>query len=250
MRDRGGRARRIPRGWAVAAACLGLCACAVPGPPPVAGPGPDPFAVRDATDAPRAGPPAPGTMPGPGRDDAVPFGRDEERMRAAGREVFTGRADGAAYLYTADRRIGLMAGQPGYDARTLSYSGRDWYITCQGGGGRCTVRVATAAVAGRPVRDAVRFLVAPGGTETLMCLGPEGTTGGTVRLVQARRDFHAGAGGCLVPGDAERVLSALGAGDDFQYRYTDAEGDDVRGWHPSFGLTRALALARWLGRGS
>lgn len=230
-----------------AAGVLGACATDT-GPPPVAQPGANPFHIDDATDAPRIGAAAAGTRGG-FESGVFRFGSDERRMQAGGREVLAGEADGAAYLHTTDHRIGLMAAQPGRGARTLSYSGRDWYVTCApGGGARCVVKVATAEVAGREIQDAVRFHVDPTGTEPVrVCLGPEGTSGGTLRLVNARRDFSAGGSGCLKAGDAARVMKALGEGEDFQYRFADASGTDVRGWHPSWGLTRALAFARWLG---
>ncbi len=228
--------------------CAGLAACATtPTPLEVAGPPPDPFAVNEAVTAPRVGPPAPGTDGGP--SDSYTFGQDEERMKAAGREILTGQADGAAYLYTTDHRIGLMAAQPGQGARTLSYSGRDWYVTCSPEGAtRCVIRVATAQVEGRPIQDAVRFLVDPSGESPVeVCLGPDGTHDGTFRLVNLRRDYTAGSSGCLSARDAKRVMDAVLAGEDFQFRYTDASGADVRGSHTAFGLNRALALARWLG---
>jgi hypothetical protein len=230
--------------WA-AALGVALAACATPAPVRVAGPPANPFAVNEAIDAPRVGPAAAGTRPA--APDGYPFGRDEAPMQAAGREILTGQADGAAYLYTADHRIGLMAGQPGRGARTLSYSGRDWYVTCAPGAG-CVVTVATAEVEGRPIQDAVRLLVDPTGSEPVrVCLGPEGTRDGTFRLVNLRRDFAAGSDGCLRSGDAEQALRAVLAGEDFQFRYTDASGADVRGGHTPYGLNQALALARWLG---
>lgn len=253
MRERGftGVSWRVcaGRGAALAALCLLVCACAAAprAAAPAAGPAPDPFAVHDATDAPRVGAPAPGTQaPAP---DAFVFGTGEERIQAAGRQIFAGDADGAAYLYTADHRLGLMAGAPGEGARTLSYSGRDWYVTCATEGAtRCVIRVATAAVEGQPVQDAVRFLVDPsGGEPDRVCLGPEGTRDGTVRLVNERLDFQADQDGCLRSQDALAVMQALQAGEDFQFRYTDAGGADVRGWHTAYGLPQALALARWLG---
>jgi hypothetical protein len=253
VRDRGftgaSRAARAGRGAILAAAGLLATACATAPTAAVPGPGPDPFAVHDATDAPRVGAAAPGSgTAGPG-SDAYPFGTGEGHMQVAGREIFTGDADGAAYLYSSDHRLGLIAGQPGRGARTLSYSGRDWYVVCpSGGGARCVVRVATAAVEGRPIQDAVRFLVDPAGAEPVrVCLGPDGTSDGTVRLVNARLDFQADSDGCLRTEAAETVMRALGAGADFQFRYTDATGADVRGWHTAYGLPQALALARWLG---
>jgi len=250
MRDRNcSKTNGGARAMALAAAVvLGACATAT-GPPPVAQPGANPFHIDDATDAPRIGAPAPGSRGGM-EAGIFHFGTDERRMQAGAREIFAGEADGAAYLYTTDHRIGLMAAQPGQGVRTLSYSGRDWYVTCAPGGGsaRCVITIATAEVAGRDIRDAVRLYVDPAGELPVrVCLGPEGTSGGTLRLVNARRDFPAGRGGCLDTGDAARVMKALKAGEDFQYRYDDASGADVRGGHPSWGLTRALAFARWLG---
>jgi hypothetical protein len=228
---------------------LGPAACATASrPATVAMPGGDPFAIDEATDAPRVGTPAPGTRGGADGGGIYRFGADEKPMRAAGRAIFAGDADGAAYLYTADHRLGLMAGKPGQGVETLSYSGRDWYVTCPAGGGTCVVKVATAEVAGRDIQDAVRLLVDPAGASPVrFCLGPEGTKDGTVRIISTRRDYAAGSNGCLPSGAAARVMTALREGEDFQYRYTDASGADVRGWHPAWGLPQALALARWLG---
>lgn len=230
--------------------CLGLAACATASrPEAVATPRADPFAVTEAAEAPRVGTPAPGSRAVTDADGIYRFGADEERMQATGREIYAGQADGAAYLYTADHRLGLVAGQPGRGAETLSYSGRDWYVTCAPGSGRrCVVKVATADVAGRTIQDAVRLLVDPAGAAPVrICLGPPGTKDGTLRLIDARRDYPAGSDGCLLSDDARRVMDALRAGEDFQYRYSDATGADVRGWHPAWGLPQALAFARWLG---
>lgn len=245
-----GRARATARTLAGAVAALWLAACAA-SPPRAVAPqaAPDPFASNEVTDGPRVGAPAPGTRPAARTPGTYAFGTGETRMEARGREIMTGFADGAAYLYTADHRLAVVASKANLRAALLSYGGRDWYVACAPGaeGARCTVRVATAELPGRPQEDALRITLDPDGGTPGVCLGPDGTRSGYIRLGAKQHSFPADDGACLSEREADRFLKALRSGEDFQYRYTDAEGNDVRGSHRSWGLSQALALARWLG---
>jgi|GEM_PF-2962927 hypothetical protein len=216
----------------IATLCLGLAACAQSRA--------DGVPARDLSlGSPEA--PVPAARSGPDS----PFGRDEEKVRAQGRTLRGGIADGAAYVYTPDHRFALVASRPGVGPEVLGYDSQDWFLACDGS--VCDLRLAAPARPDTPREDALRVRIDPAGPAYTVCLGPPGTSEGALRVDDgAWRDV--GADGCLDAEASRRFMEALRAGEGFAYRYVPRPGVDVRGWYPTFGLRQALALAGWLAR--
>jgi hypothetical protein len=184
----------------------------------------------------------------PGSPVTRPFRLGERVAERDGVSVNAGRAGKAAYFYTPDFHLALVAGSPRHRADDLAYAKGDWRIEC-GPGARpwaCRLSAVSRVGPGDRTETALRVRYLPGGPGLVLCAGAEDADTPTLQTSQDAPLRYGGLDGCFSPADSADILGRLEHAESFGYQYTSGVFGGVSGWRTTFGLAEGLELMRWM----
>jgi hypothetical protein len=185
----------------------------------------------------------------PGAAVATPFRPGERVADWRGRSVNAGRVGKAAYLYTPDFRTGMVGGSPERLPADLDYARGDWQVECGGEGRpwRCRLQVISSVRQAGNAEAALRVRFLPDGPGLVVCAGAaDAGSPGIQAGPEGTPMRFGGAAGCFSAADSAGILADLGRVESFAYRYDSGIYGRVSGWRPTFGLSEAIELMRWM----